>query len=97
VVLVDDLYYTGNTVVLDHGHGVYSVLAHMTRTLATPGAVVKRGDPLGTVGATGRSTGPHLHWSIRVGGTRVDPAAVLEILAPAPVSPGDRPRRRNRP
>jgi murein DD-endopeptidase MepM/ murein hydrolase activator NlpD len=90
VVLVDDLYYTGNTVVLDHGHGVYSVLAHMTRTLAAPGAVVKRGDRLGTVGTTGRSTGPHLHWSIRVGGTRVDPAAVLEILAPAAASPAGR-------
>jgi hypothetical protein len=96
VVLVDDLYYTGNTVVLDHGRGVYSVLAHMTRTLVAPGAVVARGARLGTVGATGRSTGPHLHWSIRVGGTRVDPAAVLDVLAPASASPPRRKRVGNR-
>lgn len=99
VVLVDDLYYTGHTVVIDHGQGVYSVLAHMTRTLVAPGAVVERGARLGTVGATGRSTGPHLHWSIRVGGTRVDPAAVLAILRPAPASPaaGTGARRRRQP
>jgi Holliday junction resolvase len=97
VVLVDDLYYTGNTVVLDHGRGVYSVLAHMTRTLVAPGALVARGSRLGTVGATGRATGPHLHWSIRIGSTRVDPAAVLDVLGPAKASPAGRKQGRNRP
>ena len=97
VVLVDDLYYTGNTVVLDHGRGVYSVLAHMTRTLVAPGALVARGARLGTVGATGRATGPHLHWSIRIGSTRVDPAAVLDVLGPATASPAGRKQGRARP
>ncbi len=82
VVLVGPLYWTGNTVVLDHGQGLYSILAHMTRTLVREGQVVARGARLGTVGATGRVTGPHLHWSVRLGGTRVDPASVLELLGP---------------
>jgi murein DD-endopeptidase MepM/ murein hydrolase activator NlpD len=90
VVLVGPLYWTGNTVVLDHGQGLYSILAHMTRTLVREGETVARGARLGTVGATGRVTGPHLHWSVRLGGTRVDPAAVLEVLGPVP----DKPARR---
>ena len=69
--------------VLDHGRGLYSVLAHMQRTLVTPGQVVAQGARLGTVGMTGRATGPHLHWTVRLGGTRIDPAAVLDVLAPA--------------
>jgi murein DD-endopeptidase MepM/ murein hydrolase activator NlpD len=82
IVLVGDLYWTGNTVVLDHGQGLYSILAHLTRTLVREGETIARGARLGTVGATGRATGPHLHWSVRLGGTRVDPAAVLELLGP---------------
>ena len=86
VVLVDDLYFTGRTVVIDHGQGLYSVFAHLQRTLVREGLEVARGARLGTVGATGRATGPHLHWSVRLGGARVDPAALLELLPPpAPV------------
>jgi murein DD-endopeptidase MepM/ murein hydrolase activator NlpD len=88
VVLVAPLYFTGNTVVLDHGYGVHSILAHMQRTLVREGQVVERGARLGTVGATGRASGPHLHWSVRVESTRVDPAALLDLLAaPAPPPP----------
>jgi murein DD-endopeptidase MepM/ murein hydrolase activator NlpD len=83
VVLVGPLYFTGNTVVIDHGEGLYSILAHMTRTLVREGQTVVRGARLGTVGSTGRATGPHLHWSVRLGGTRVDPASVLDVLADA--------------
>jgi murein DD-endopeptidase MepM/ murein hydrolase activator NlpD len=81
VVLVGPLYWTGNTVVIDHGEGLYSILAHMTRTLVREGQTVVRGARVGTVGSTGRATGPHLHWSVRLAGTRVDPASLLEILA----------------
>jgi murein DD-endopeptidase MepM/ murein hydrolase activator NlpD len=84
IVLVDDLYFTGNTVVVDHGAGVYSVLAHMQRTFVEVGQDVARGARLGTVGATGRATAAHLHWSVRVGGTRVDPASVLEVFGAPP-------------
>jgi murein DD-endopeptidase MepM/ murein hydrolase activator NlpD len=81
VALVAPLYFTGNTVVLDHGYGVYSILAHMQKTLVREGEDVAQGARLGTVGATGRATGPHLHWSVRLGSTRVDPASVLDVLA----------------
>jgi len=84
VVLVAPLYFTGNTVVIDHGRGLYSVLAHMQRTLVRPGQVVLQGARLGTVGMTGRATGPHLHWTVRLGGSRIDPAAVLDVLGPVP-------------
>lgn len=82
IVLVAPLYYTGHTVVIDHGQGLYSVLAHMERTSVREGQVVERGAAVGRVGATGRATGPHLHWSVRLGGVRVDPAALLELLGP---------------
>lgn len=87
VALVAALYFTGNTVVLDHGYGVHSILAHMQRTSVRAGQVVARGTRLGTVGATGRATAPHLHWSVRLGSTRVDPASVLDVLAAPPPSP----------
>jgi murein DD-endopeptidase MepM/ murein hydrolase activator NlpD len=89
VVLVDPLYFTGNTVVIDHGRGLYSILAHLQRTLVGDGQIVARGDRLGTVGATGRATGPHLHWSVRLGSIRVDPASVLAVLG---ATGGDRKR-----
>jgi murein DD-endopeptidase MepM/ murein hydrolase activator NlpD len=79
VVLVDDLYFTGTTVVIDHGFGLYSLFAHLERATTEPGRDVARGDLVGLVGATGRATGPHLHWSARLQRARVDP---LSLLAP---------------
>jgi murein DD-endopeptidase MepM/ murein hydrolase activator NlpD len=87
VVLVAPLYFTGNTVVIDHGRGLYSVLAHLQRATVRQGQVVLQGARLGTVGMTGRATGPHLHWTVRLGGTRIDPAAVLDVLGPATPRP----------
>ncbi len=80
VVLAEDLYYSGNTVVIDHGLGVYSLFAHLSAIDVRAGAAVATGDVLGKVGATGRVTGPHLHWMVRVAGARVDPLALLELL-----------------
>ena len=81
VVLADDLFFTGLTVVLDHGLGLYSVLAHLSTMSVTVGNAVNRGDLVGEVGATGRTTGPHLHWSTRLNGARVDPMSLVDILA----------------
>jgi len=80
VVLAANLYYTGNTVVIDHGLGLYSLFAHLSRIDVAEGTSVDRGFVVGLVGATGRVTGPHLHWTIRAGGARVDPMAVIAIL-----------------
>ena len=81
VVVADDLYFTGNTVVLDHGGGLYSIFsifAHFSALAVEQGDVVDVGATLGRVGATGRVTGPHLHWSVRLNGARVDPMSLIE-------------------
>ncbi|WP_240906282.1 M23 family metallopeptidase [Thermomonas sp. HDW16] len=73
-----DLYLTGGTVVLDHGHGISSNFLHLSRIDAKVGDAVKQGDIIGAVGATGRATGPHLHWGMNWFDTRIDPLLVLE-------------------
>jgi murein DD-endopeptidase MepM/ murein hydrolase activator NlpD len=80
VVLAKDLYFSGNTVIIDHGAGVFSMLAHLSAIDVERGAAVAAGDIVGRVGATGRVTGPHLHWTVRVNGARVDPLALLALL-----------------
>ena len=79
VVLARALYFTGNTVVLDHGLGLYSVLAHLQEIGVKEGDHITRGDVVGLVGGTGRVTAPHLHWSVRLNNARVDPLSVLAV------------------
>jgi murein DD-endopeptidase MepM/ murein hydrolase activator NlpD len=80
VVLARDLYFSGNTVIVDHGLGLFSLLAHLSVIGVHEGDSVATGQEIGKVGATGRVTGPHLHWGVRAGGARVDPLAVLALL-----------------
>ncbi len=80
VVLAKDLYYTGNTVVIDHGLGLVSLFAHLSAMNVREGDAVAKGQILGLVGATGRVTGPHLHWTLRANGARVDPLSLLAVL-----------------
>jgi murein DD-endopeptidase MepM/ murein hydrolase activator NlpD len=80
VVVARELYFTGNTVIIDHGLGVVSLLAHLSSMEVGEGRVVTAGELVGRVGATGRVTGPHLHWGITVAGARVDPLSVLALL-----------------
>jgi len=82
VVLADSLYYTGNTIVIDHGLGLYSLFAHLSEVNVHADDMVKTGDVIGTVGATGRATGPHLHWSVRINRARIDPVSLLDVLGP---------------
>ncbi|MES2859181.1 MAG: M23 family metallopeptidase [Pseudomonadota bacterium] len=72
------LYLTGGTVVLDHGHGISSNFLHLSRIDAEVGDTVRQGDVVGAVGATGRATGPHLHWGMSWFDVRIDPLLVLE-------------------
>jgi murein DD-endopeptidase MepM/ murein hydrolase activator NlpD len=81
VVLADDLYYTGGTLVIAHGGGLYSLLAHLSRRDVTEGARVRAGEVVGAVGATGRATGPHLHWTVRLQRARVDPLSLIAATA----------------
>ena len=73
-----DLYLTGGTVLIDHGHGVSSNFLHLSRIDVAVGDRVQAGQVIGLVGATGRATGPHMHWGMNWFGVRVDPRAVLE-------------------
>jgi murein DD-endopeptidase MepM/ murein hydrolase activator NlpD len=75
--MVDDLYYTGITIILDHGHGVSSTFLHLQDAAVTPDMVISKGDVIGHVGSTGRSTGPHLDWRVNWRDKRLDP----ELLA----------------
>ncbi len=81
VVLSRDLYFSGRTVILDHGLGLLTVYCHFSELRVKRGEDVKKGQVIGLAGSTGRSTGPHLHWSARVRQSRVDPVALVGRLA----------------
>lgn len=77
-----DMYFTGGTVMIDHGHGLSSIFIHLSKTHAIEGQRVERGDIIAEVGATGRATGPHLHWGMYWFDRRLDPQLVV---GPMPV------------
>ncbi len=83
VVLARPLYFEGNCVVIDHGLGLYTLSMHFSRIDVHEGQHVNAGDPLGLSGATGRVTGPHLHWAVRWQGAYLDPAKLLRLKLPA--------------
>lgn len=72
-----DMVLTGQTLLIDHGDGVYSALVHMSKMTVAVGTFVRQGEVVGTVGATGRATGPHLHWGMTWHEVRVDPATIV--------------------
>lgn len=80
IVLTEELFYNGKTVVIDHGSGFVSVLCHMDSISVEVDDKVARGDVVGTVGSTGRSTGPHLHWTIALSGVKIDPEQFMSVV-----------------
>ena len=74
----DDLYYTGGTIIMDHGHGISTIYSHLENILVSVGDKINQGDVIGTVGSTGRSTGPHLDFRVNWFQTRLDPMSVLK-------------------
>ncbi len=80
IVLTGNLYYTGKTVVVHHGDGLLSLYAHLNKITVKKGQMVEKGEKIGTIGSTGRSTGPHLHLSTYVNGITVDPMSIFELL-----------------
>jgi murein DD-endopeptidase MepM/ murein hydrolase activator NlpD len=82
VVLLAELYYGGLTVVIDHGGGLVTTYAHLSRAVVAVGDTIQRGQQIGRLGATGRATGPHLHWGASYGIVSVDPLALLTVQPP---------------
>jgi murein DD-endopeptidase MepM/ murein hydrolase activator NlpD len=82
VVLARELYFSGKTVIIDHGLGLFTFYCHFSRLKVSRGDAVKKGAVIALAGSTGRSTGPHLHWGVRLLGSRVDPAALLGLALP---------------
>ena len=79
VVLVDDQFYSGNSVILDHGQGIYSMFFHLSKINVKYGQAVMKGDVIALVGSTGRATGAHLHWGVRIQGAKVDPLELIHL------------------
>ena len=79
IVLASELYFAGKTVIIDHGLGLYTFYAHLSQIKVKRDDKVVKGEVIGLVGATGRVTGPHLHWSVRLKGSRVDPLSLLAL------------------
>lgn len=83
VVLVGNFFFAGGSVVIDHGGGLYSMYFHLAEFKVEEGAMVRRGDVVALSGGTGRVTGPHLHWGVRLNNTRVDPLDLLRKFSGA--------------
>jgi len=91
VAIASDLYFSGNSVFIDHGGDLVTMYFHLDRIEVRDGEAVERGQVIGTVGSTGRVTGPHLHFGVRWHGARVDPALLLGDPARVPVVGSDHP------
>ncbi|UVE16782.1 peptidoglycan DD-metalloendopeptidase family protein [Pseudomonas sp. LS44] len=82
VTLIGDYFFNGKTVFVDHGQGFISMFCHLSKVDVRPGQQLPRGTVLGRVGATGRATGPHMHWNISLNDARVDPAIFINAFQP---------------
>lgn len=80
IALVEDRFYSGGSVIIDHGHGIYTCYFHMSKFDVKKGQEVKKGETIGLSGNSGRVTGPHLHFSVRVASEQVDPLQLIELL-----------------
>ena len=78
MVLIGDFFYTGITIILDHGYGLFSSYAHMSGVKVKVGDLIEQSQTIGLVGATGRVTGPHLHWTVYFDGNKVNPESLIQ-------------------
>ncbi|MBI4379142.1 MAG: M23 family metallopeptidase, partial [Nitrospinae bacterium] len=79
VVFVDDLFFSGKSLVIDHGLGLFTMYFHLSEIFVTVGDKFKKGALIAKVGKSGRATGPHLHWGMRLNGARVNPISIVNL------------------
>ena len=79
VVLAEELFFGGNTIILDHGQGIYTIYMHLSKFSVKPGYVVSRGEIIGSVGSSGRASGPHLHFGVKVLNVSTNPLSVVKL------------------
>jgi hypothetical protein len=79
VIVTENLFFGGNTIILDHGVGIFTVYMHLDSFKVTPGAMVEKGQAIGLVGSTGRSSGPHLHFGLKILGINANPISIMGI------------------
>jgi murein DD-endopeptidase MepM/ murein hydrolase activator NlpD len=77
IINTGDYFFNGNTIFIDHGQGLITMYCHLHKTIVKDGEVVERGQQIGSVGMTGRVTGPHLHWSVSLNNARIEPKLFL--------------------
>ncbi len=80
IVFMEELFFGGNTIAIDHGMGIYTIYMHLSGFNVKPGDTVLKGDVIGFVGSTGRATGPHLHYGLKVSGITANPVSILGLL-----------------
>jgi murein DD-endopeptidase MepM/ murein hydrolase activator NlpD len=81
VRLAENLFYSGKVVILDHGNFIFTIYAHLSKIDVKAGQQVGKGQQLGLTGATGRVSGPHLHWGVKVNGAAVNPIQFVKTMA----------------
>lgn len=81
VKLADDLFYSGKVVIIDHGNLIFTIYAHLSKFDVTAGQPIEKGQQIGLTGATGRVSGPHLHWGVKVNGAAVNPIQFIDVMA----------------
>lgn len=79
VALIDDQFFGGKTIVIDHGYGIYSIFNHLSKIAVSDGQLLKRGKIIGYTGSTGRATGPNLHWGVRLQRERINPVSLVNL------------------
>jgi len=79
IVLAEELFFGGNTVIVDHGQGIYTIYMHLSEFKVQPETIISKGDTIGLVGASGRATGPHLHFGVKVLNVNTNPVSIIEL------------------
>jgi murein DD-endopeptidase MepM/ murein hydrolase activator NlpD len=81
VKTAENLFYSGNVVIIDHGNMIFTIYAHLSKIEVNVGQQIEKGQQIGLTGASGRVSGPHLHWGVKINGAAVNPIQFIKVMA----------------